>query len=92
MSSGDKISLADYAPVLPSVAEALGAEYERGAYEAAEEEFHQSGDRDRWWCLEGTHGALRIRFERYESYYFAELLGEDDATAKARAVLDLAAG
>lgn len=87
MNFRDMICLADYPAVLPSVAEALGAAYESGTYEAAEEEFYQSGEQDRWWCLEGTRGTLRIVFECHESYYFADLTGEEEATAKARAIL-----
>ena len=88
MDYREKLCSTDYVPTLPKVAVVLGATYESGAFEAAEEEFHASGARERWWTLRGTRGALRIHFEQYESYYFGELIGEPEATAQARAILD----
>ncbi len=88
MNHRSQLCLPDYESVLPAVAAALEAPYQPGTFEAAEEQFHQSGQTEQWWVLEGVRGTLRIRLQRYESYYFAEVSGEAEATAKARATLD----
>lgn len=71
MSESYRICLSDYTPILPELAEIIGADYVAGAFEDAEEQFMASAQADANWHLVGLHGQLLVTFEKYEGYYFA---------------------
>ncbi len=76
------IILSDYEVCLPELALIIRAAYHIGEYTAAEDEFFASGADESIWTLRGTDGEMRIRFERYEGYYFSDFMAKSSMKAK----------
>jgi hypothetical protein len=63
-----EITLADYEPILPELAQIINADYVPGSYDISEGKFHQNGESSSEWSLTGELGELIIYFEKYEGY------------------------
>ena len=86
-----EICLADWEPLLPSLAALLGAPYEPGEFDRAEEQFHARaqahGPARQAWRLAGPAGQLTVWLEAFEGYAFGTLQATDAVLREGGALL-----
>ena len=74
----------DWDQVLPDICAIIGAEYEEGEIDTAEEQFRQSGEAEWLWTRRGSTGCeVVVKFEEHEAYLFGWVTGRGRAFREA---------
>lgn len=81
------ICLADFEPVLPTIARILGAKYRAGSLTELDDRFKRLGRAHLDWWIAGPGGRLTVHLEQYDDYYFGTLEAAGPAFDVARALL-----